>query len=217
MKKGILFDFDYTLGDSTAGIVESSNYALKQLGYEEKPIEQIKKTIGLTLQESFLTLQPEGTKEEAEEYVKYFVEKADEVITVSTHLYDGVLQVLQGLKQDSYKVGVVTTKYQRRIVEIFNKYDALPLLDLIIGGDSVTKKKPDPEGVNLAIREWGFDKSEILYVGDSLVDAKTAEGAGVDFAAVLTGTTEKKDFVKFPYVTIGASVLEINDYIRGLE
>ncbi len=63
---------------------------------------------------------------------------------------------------------------------------------MIVGGEDVTCEKPDPEGLLKAVETLGRDKQDVLYVGDSLVDAKTAQSAGVDFAAVLTGTT--KDF-----------------------
>ena len=44
--KAILFDFDYTLGDSTKGIISSVNFALNKLGYQKKDEEIIRKTIG---------------------------------------------------------------------------------------------------------------------------------------------------------------------------
>lgn len=65
MIKGILFDFDYTLGDSTMGIVQSANYALEQLGHTGKSEDAIKRTIGLSLTDTFLALEPDAPKEEA--------------------------------------------------------------------------------------------------------------------------------------------------------
>ena len=56
MRKAIIFDFDYTLGDSTNGIALSINYALEKLGYALPPIEDIKKTIGLSLTETYFAL-----------------------------------------------------------------------------------------------------------------------------------------------------------------
>ena len=57
MLKAIIFDFDYTLGDSTNGIALSINYALQELGYATSNIDDIKKTIGLSLMDTYLTLQ----------------------------------------------------------------------------------------------------------------------------------------------------------------
>ena len=51
--KAVIFDFDYTLGDCTNGIVFSVNYALDKLGYSEHNVSEIKKTVGLSLKETF--------------------------------------------------------------------------------------------------------------------------------------------------------------------
>lgn len=57
--KAILFDFDYTLGDSTKGIISSVNFALNKLGYQKRDEETIRKTIGLSLRDTFFELEPE--------------------------------------------------------------------------------------------------------------------------------------------------------------
>lgn len=56
MIKAIIFDFDYTLGDSTQGIALSINYALGQLGYKPREIADIKRTVGLSLRETYCAL-----------------------------------------------------------------------------------------------------------------------------------------------------------------
>ena len=53
MVKAVIFDFDYTLGDSSNGIALSINYALERLGYEAQKMDAIRKTIGLSLKETF--------------------------------------------------------------------------------------------------------------------------------------------------------------------
>lgn len=64
-KKAIFFDFDYTLEDSTEGIVASVNFALKQLGYHEQETPAIKKTIGLSLEETYSTLTGKNSERES--------------------------------------------------------------------------------------------------------------------------------------------------------
>lgn len=213
MKKAILFDFDYTLGDSTGGIVLSTNYALKKLGYEKKTEQQIRKMVGLSLRDTFMTLMDSEDEKEAAQFAEYFKEKADEVMVVNTSLYEGVQSMLRQLKQEGYLVGIITTKFRRRIISIFEKYNALDLLDIIVGGEDVEKEKPDPEGLLMAMDNLNLSADEILYVGDSLVDAKTAMNGAVDFVAVLTGTTTKEDFEPFPHVLIAPTVLEVQTFL----
>lgn len=208
--KGMIFDFDYTLGDSTDGIVESANYALEQMGYQRAGREQIRRTIGLHLEETYRVLvESQGkdakTEEEAE-FRRLFVEKADQVMTASTSLYDGVLDLMRDWKGQGIKLGIVTTKYHYRIEEILQKYQAEGLFDVVIGGEDVARPKPDPEGLLRALKMWELPKEELLYVGDSLVDAKTAHAAEVDFAGVTTGTTPAEALAEYASVGVFASL-----------
>lgn len=190
MTKAVIFDFDYTLGDSTAGIALSINYALEKLGCEPHGIPEIRKTVGLSLKDTFTALT--GRSDEAERFAALFREKADEVMTANTALYPDTVMVLEALRERGYKTGIVTTKYHYRIKHILEKFNAEQLVDVIIGAEDVKAEKPAPEGLLEAVSRLNADS--VLYVGDSLVDAKTAANAGVDFAAVLTGATAKSDF-----------------------
>lgn len=216
MKKAFIFDFDYTLGDSTNGIFASVNYALKELGYPEKNIEEVKRTIGLTLKQTYKTLTKKQDEGEAQKFADLFKKKADEVILPNTTLYPDVMDVLQKLKNQGGKIGIVTTKYHYRIDAILEKYSAGSLVDIIVGGDDVKVEKPDPEGLLLAIRRLQLEKNQVLYIGDSLVDARTATNAGVDFAGVLTGTTSKQDFAEYKSEYIGKNIEDIYQFVNPL-
>ena len=209
MLKVIIFDFDYTLGDSTKGIALSINYALEQLGYTTKSVDEIKKTIGLSLKETYLSLTGNNDLKEAEQFVKLFKIKADEVMVENTILYSGVKEVLFKLRENGYKIAIVTTKFHYRIEQILNKYSATDLIDVIVGAEDVKVEKPNPEGLLWVIDYLGVPKADVLYVGDSIVDAKTAENANVQFAAVLTGTTSGKEFRSYCSVYISKNVTEV--------
>lgn len=209
MYKAYIFDFDYTLGDSTDGIVQSALYALYKLGEQPRTREEIRKTIGLSLQETYFTLAGNKDEEKAELFTKYFKEKSDGVMVASTQIYESVKQVLGNLREKGCKIGIVTTKYHYRIDAILEKFDMTDMVDMIVGGDEVKTPKPDPEGLLYAIDHLGLDKRDILYVGDSVVDAKTAQSAEVDFAGVLTGTTSAKDFASYDSVCIAKDLYAI--------
>lgn len=217
MLKAIIFDFDYTLGDSTNGIVLSINYALEQLGYATQNIADIKKTIGLSLTETYFTLTSNDDLDEAEQFTKLFKEKADSVMVANTELYVGVKDVLQRLKDKGYKIAIVTTKFHYRIEQILCKFDANEFIDIIVGAEDVKIEKPNPEGLLWAINHLEVMKEEILYVGDSLIDAKTAENAKVKFVAVLTGTTTRDDFKSYNSIYIGENILDVYKYVLTLE
>lgn len=216
MIKAVIFDFDYTLGDSTNGIVLSVNYALEKLGHSVRDITEIRKTIGLSLKETYMVLTSRCDSDEADQFAKLFKEKADEVMVVNTELYHGVKAVLNELKNKGYKIGIVTTKFHYRIEQILRKFEANELIDIIVGAEDVKIEKPNPEGLQYIIERMDLKKDSVLYVGDSLVDAQTAENAGVDFAGVLTGTTTRQDFELYRSSYIGENILDVYNFILKL-
>lgn len=207
--KAVIFDFDYTLGDSTEGIISSANYALKKMGYEPAEREEIRKTIGLSLPETYAALTGDKKPEKGEEFRFYFVEKADEIMTGSSDLYPDAREILEYLKQEGVKVAVVTTKFDYRIEGILEKCHAQEYVEMIVGGNNVANPKPDPEGTLLVLQKWNLAKGEVLYVGDSLVDAKTAKSAGVPFAGVTTGTATAEDFKEYDCVGVFENLSEL--------
>ena len=207
--KTFIFDFDYTLADATTGIVECVNYALTQAGLETASVDSIRKTIGMTLMDIFFELTGIKDDDRVDIFFSSFMSRADEIMTENTILFDDTINVLTKLKQDGYNTGIVTTKLRRRINEVLNKYDITGLIDYIVGYEDVENPKPSPEGLLKAIKYFGDDKHSVLFIGDSMIDANTAANAGVDFAVVLTGTTEKEEFYKLPYIYIAQDLTEL--------
>lgn len=210
MYKALIFDFDYTLGDTTNGIVKSIDYALEYLGYAPKSVSEIKRTVGLSLKETFATLTGCRDNKQSERFVKLFREKADEVMTESAVLYDSVPEILNEL-HNVLKIGIVTTKFHYRIEAILRKFSIEDSVDVIIGGEDVKEEKPSPEGLLKAIDILEVEKCGVLYVGDSYIDAAAAQSAGIDFAAVLTGTT--KDFSEYKSVLVTKNLCGIFDFV----
>jgi phosphoglycolate phosphatase len=215
--KGLVFDFDYTLGDSTDGIVICVNHALNQLGYAQAKRDLICRTIGLHLQEVYqVMVKAQGKEEklgEEEEFSRLFIEKADRVMTENTRFFPGVLESLGQWKEQGYKLGIVTTKYRYRIEEILQKYQASNLMDAIIGADNVKRPKPDPQGLLWMASMWELPKEQLLYIGDSLVDAKTAQAAGVDFVGVASGTTTKEELQQYPHAAVFDGIIGIRELL----
>ena len=90
-----LFDFDYTLGDATEGIVASVNYALHRLNLPAAQREEIRKTVGLTLSETFEQLTGISDPAICTQYLGCFREKADEIMTVNTKLFPDTIRILR--------------------------------------------------------------------------------------------------------------------------
>ena len=127
----------------------------------------------------------------------------------SRNFHPAVRPVFEELRRQGCRIGIVTTKYHYRIDQILDKFQIAGLVDVIVGAEDVKAEKPSPEGLLYAMEQLGADRKEVLYTGDSVVDAKTAAGAGVDFAGVLTGTTSFRDFEPFNHICIVRDLAEL--------
>ena len=198
-----IFDFDYTLVDSSRGIVTCFRHVLGNHGHTGVKDTEIKRTIGKTLEESFSILTGITEAGTLADYKREYVKAADVHMTANTFFFPETIEVLETLKSQGAVLGIVSTKFRYRILDLFEKTGHDGLVDFIVGGEDVTAAKPDPEGLLLAIgRASGGGKSEVLYVGDSVVDAATAQAAGTDFAGVWHGMTTCEELKTYPHVAI---------------
>ncbi len=205
----VLFDFDYTLADSSEGIVVCMNHALGRLGLARAPEDAIRRTIGLDPREALGILAGEEWRPREDEFLEHFVRKADEVMVASTTFLPGAARVLRTLRNDGYKVGIVTTKYRRRVVDALQRDGLHALVDVVVGADDVPRPKPAPDGLMRAADLLGIPISNCIYVGDSAVDAMAAQALGVAFVAVLSGTTEEEVFTRYPVRAVLGGVGEL--------
>jgi phosphoglycolate phosphatase len=192
--KCFLFDFDFTLAKPTKGVVISVNYALSKIGLPQLSGENICKVVGYPLQDTFEMLVGNQFFEKKQEYLRYFKEKADEVMTENTELLSDVDVLLNTLAQKGIKVGIISNKYRYRIIQFLERERITDKIQIIIGSEDLLKPKPDPEGIHTAIEILGLLKENILYIGDSIVDAQFTQRGKIDFGAILTGMTKKEEF-----------------------
>ena len=204
-----LFDFDYTLADSSRGIVLCFRHVLERNGYTDVTDDAIRRTIGKTLEESFSILTGETDPARLADFKQQYRKEADVHMTPNTRLFPETLDVLRRLKERGAKVGIISTKYRFRIHDTMDQHLPADFLDIVVGGEDVTRAKPDPEGLLHAITELGVEKTDVLYIGDSTVDAETALAAGVDFAGVTHGVTTADELACYPHCRIMASLEEL--------
>ena len=206
-----LFDFDYTLADSSRGIVTCFQNVLKRHGYTAVTDEEIKRTIGKTLEDSFSILTGITDAQQLADFKKEYGKEADEHMTVNTMLFLETKSVLIALKDAGARIGIISTKFRFRIKELLSLHFPDNFMDIIIGGEDVKTAKPSPEGLLLAIKQLHVTKAETLYIGDSTVDAETAQAAGVDFAGVTHGVTTAQELGRYPHRKIMATLEELLD------
>ncbi len=105
----------------------------------------------------------------------------------SSRPYPQVHEVLQDLRQHAIKLALVTNKDARYTRLLLNAHQLTGLLDLVVSGDTLPTRKPDPGGIFHCLAQFGVLPERALFVGDSSVDVATARNAGVRIWAMSYG------------------------------
>lgn len=206
MWRAVLFDFDYTLADSSRGVLECVRFALRSQGLPPPADDAVLRTIGMSLPDTFAALAPGHPSDDLS---AAFVSRAEGCMAAMTRFYEAVPVMLTELRTSGLATGIVSTKFRRRILETI-AYHSLPLaFDVVIGGEDVSRAKPDPEGVELAITRLSCMKKDVLFVGDTTIDARTAQAAGVQFAGVCTGMTNADELARHGAIFVMESLSEL--------
>ena len=186
----ILFDLDGTLLNSGLTFHKIVNQLKKEINQEEVPFEKVRKYssrgASLILKNSF----PEADEAQLEDLKKSFLERYFEFMLDDICLYDGVVELIDFLANESIPWGIVTNKseiYTRPIIEKLKWHE---LTNAVICPENVTKAKPDPEGIITALNLLNASNSESYYVGDHKRDVETGKNANVKTVACTYGFHE---------------------------
>lgn len=182
MNRGVLFDFDGTLIDTWRLYLESFRRSLE-------PHFQRRLT-----DPEILDYRPIAERRllrqivERSHFMDYFTSFLSHYRTLhETHcdgLYRGARDVLDGLRTEGYKLGIVTGK-SRDAWDVTFLHSKLEPFDVVITDDDVTHPKPHPEGLISALRAMDVEPSHAIYIGDSVLDCQAAHAAKIRFGAAL--------------------------------
>jgi HAD superfamily hydrolase (TIGR01509 family) len=185
MLKGVVFDFDGTLVDSMKIILGAVNEALSKRNLQKIGLDLLGRMAGRPLSDIIKAKMyvPEYTVKAIEEDVfKAYVE----FCRTGCQLLPNVESTLKVLKSKHLKLGLLTTTPRKPLKVAVRRLSIGKYFDVMLAKDDV-KSKPDPDGLNQIITEFGIRKDEANYVGDSPVDILTGKAAGVRTIAITTG------------------------------
>ncbi len=182
----IIFDLDGTLVDSAPDIQAAANKMLESEGRAPLDLPTVigfignglPKLVERAMRARDLPMDRHGDLS-ARTLAFYDAES-----TTRTRPYPGLDEALDTLKAQGFALGICTNKPAAPARDILARFDLARHFEVVIGGDTLPIKKPDPAPLRAAFAELGQDG---LFVGDSEVDAETAERAGVPFLLFTEG------------------------------
>ena len=190
-----IFDMDGTILDTLDDLAQAINAALKQNALPERTRDEVRQFVGNGLYNLVRRAVPSGTSESVQKNVfDSFNEFYARHSADNTKPYEGILDVLKNLKESGTKVAVCSNKPDYAVQKLCETY--FPgIFDAAVGAKDKEHIKPCPDSVNRILSDLGVPKEECVYIGDSDVDIKTAENAGMDCISVSWGF-RSEDFLK---------------------
>jgi phosphoglycolate phosphatase len=215
MIQAVLFDFDYTLADSSDAVVECFNTGLAGIGLPHAEPDAIRRTIGLSIPDSLAQVAGPEHLHRAEEFRLHWRRRSDEIMVEWTRVFEWTPPATGELLRAGYRLGIVSTKYRGRIESTLDRHGLRERFEAIVGGEDVERHKPHPEGIQRAAAALGIDPREALYVGDTAADAAAAREAGAPFVGVLSGMTGEEELRAYPHRAILPSIGELPALLRS--
>lgn len=199
--KFIFFDLDGTLVDSLEDLTFCINEMLKTLELSPSTSEQVCCWIGngaasLINQALIEAVGKKAADSMQKKAVSIFMNVCQENLCVRTKLYPCVKETLQYLQSKKYKLGCITNKPEYLTLALLSTMKMTNFFDIIVGGDTTPKKKPNPLPLIFALEKLGFNASEGIMVGDSRNDIQAAQNAKMKSIAVTYGYNYGEDIRK---------------------
>lgn len=177
----VVFDLDGTLIDSAPDIRAAVNKMLAERNVAPLDLSTIKSFIGNGLPKLVerVMQQTELDPVRHSELTAITLAHYNAAATGLTRPYDGVIAALDALQQGGHTLALCTNKPEEPTRAILRDLKIASYFKVLVGGDTLEVRKPDPEPLRHILRRMGNAPS--VYVGDSEVDAETAQRAGVQF------------------------------------
>lgn len=195
MIKTILFDFDGTIMDTNEIIIQSWQHTFRTLRGEEANRDDIIATFGETLDYSMENFFPEVSLDVSLPIYRNF--QRENFIT-NIKLFPGIRELLDELHSRGYTMSMVTSRLRFTTEQALEEFDLGKYFAYVVTADDVTRPKPDPQAVDMALDRVGGEAESTILIGDTIHDILCAKNAGVTSAlvdwSITLGGKELDDF-----------------------
>ena len=217
MIKAVLFDLDGTLANSIEDLANSTEKALKKLGFSGHTLAEYKYFVGDGIPKLIERALPANKrdKETVNACLELFMADYRVHYHDKTNAYDGVREMLSELKSGGLKLAVISNKAQEMAEKVASTLFG-DIFDLVAGKREGYKTKPDPALTLFVMDSLGVSPSECALAGDSGMDMAAAVNAGALPIGVLWGFRTAEELQKNGAEYLFSSPAEITDLIEKL-
>ena len=186
-----VFDMDGTILNTLGDISASVNFALRAEHMPERTMAEIRGFVGNGVRRLIeLSVPSDASQEACESVYNAFAEHYRLHCADATAPYSGIVDLLSRLRAKGMHTAVVSNKPDDAVKALCVRYFN-GLFDAAVGVRDGVRPKPCPDAVCGVLDELHIERAEAVYIGDTEVDAATAENAGLDFIAVDWGFRER--------------------------
>ncbi len=193
--KAIIFDLDGTLLDTIADLASASNHVLRGLGHPEHSVPAYKHFVGDGIEALARRALPPlaQQREEISQCVELLREEYGRRWADTTGPYPGVPELLNALEERMFPKAILTNKPHRVALEVVRHLLPNWRFAVIQGATDSVPRKPDPTSALTIARQLALEPAQILYLGDTNTDMKTAQSAGMYAVGALWGFRDAEE------------------------
>ena len=193
-----MIDLDGTLINTAPDLADCVNIMLERMGRESWPLDKVSGWIGngvSRLVKRALTDSMDGEPDSVDYEKGYvlFLEAYGENVSAKSRPYDGVVAGLEKLKDMGFLLACVTNKAAAFTLPLLADLELDGYFELVVSGDSLPRKKPDPLPLTHACDFFGITPDQGILIGDSANDVKAAVAAGMPVICVNYGYNQGVD------------------------
>ncbi|MBF0624843.1 MAG: phosphoglycolate phosphatase [Magnetococcales bacterium] len=191
--QAVLFDLDGTLVETAVDLAGAMNHVLAKRGYPTLPLAQVRNMVGhgarVLLARGFwgFGAQPPDGDPDFEAAVRDFLDYYGDHLVDGSRPFPGVEDTLDQLLDQGYKLAVVTNKPEHLTLKMLKLLDLDRRFQAVVGGDTLSRRKPDPHPLWHALDALGVPAAAAVMVGDSETDVASGRAAGCAVVAVTYG------------------------------
>jgi phosphoglycolate phosphatase len=196
MYKAVIFDLDGTLTDTLESMALASNKTLEYVGLKPRDIQEYRYFVGDgadVLVRRFLKAAGDTECSLFEKAYEVYMKQFAQDCTYIVKPYDGIVDMLEKLKNNGMKLAVLSNKPHLRAIEVIENFFEKNTFDITQGHSVGMNKKPDPTEALAIAKKLGIEPNECIYVGDTDVDMQTGKNAGMYTVGVLWGFRDEKE------------------------